>query len=124
MKKILTLLAVLASVCSYTLVAQAQGIAAGDKAAIKKIFRGVDPKLYRIEFNNGREVLGKKVLKLQDLEQVKRMVNPGEKAGWIVLCVEGNGVIYFLAVSGSKWESILGAQKAQQLAAITAKYQR
>ena len=101
---------------------QRKGISSRDQAAIKAIFKDVDPSLYRLQFNHKREVMGTKKVAMRDVKQVKRITNPAEAAGWIVLIVEGDDVIYVLAVGSSRLVSALGRQKARQLNAIMAKY--
>ena len=102
---------------------QKAGISAKDQAAIKAIFKDVDPSKYRLQFNSKRDVMGSKAVKMEDVRQVKKFTNPAEAAGWIVFVVEGDDVIYVLAVGNSDLVSVLGRQKAAQLNKIMAKYQ-
>ncbi|MCB0841296.1 MAG: hypothetical protein KDD99_31720, partial [Bacteroidetes bacterium] len=94
-----------------------------DQAAIKAIFKDVDPSKYRLQFNSKRDMMGSKAVKMEDVRQVKKITNPAEAAGWIVFVVEGDDVIYVLAVGNSDLVSVLGRQKAAQLNKIMAKYQ-
>ena len=105
-------------------VSQPSGISAADKAAIVKLFEGVDPNKYQLRFNGGREVYGRKRVAMNDLTQVSRSRSPGDR-GWIVFVVEGDDVVYVLAVGSSDdLTSTLGNQKAGQLKSILSKYNR
>ena len=105
-------------------VSQPSGISAADKAAIVKLFEGVDPNKYQLRFNGGREVYGRKRVAMNDLTQVSRSKSPGDR-GWIVFVVEGDDVVYVLAVGSSEdLTSTLGNQKAGQLKSILSKYNR
>jgi hypothetical protein len=99
-------------------------VSAADQKAIEELFKGVDPKKYRLQFQNGKRVLGTKKVAMRDLEQVKKYRNPAEAAGWIVLIVEteGQNVIYVLAVGSDELTSVLGKAKAAKLKQIMAKY--
>lgn len=99
-------------------------ISAADQRAITEIFKGVDQSKYRLQFNQGKRVLGKKAVEMRDLEQVKKFRNPGEAAGWIILIVEGKDVIYILAVGSSDLQNVLGKEKTAKLNQIMAKYAR
>ena len=55
-------------------------ISAADKKAIKEIFKGVDSSKYRLQFNGGKEVVGSKRVSMRQLEQVRKITNPGEAA--------------------------------------------
>jgi hypothetical protein len=100
---------------------KARKIAESDKKAIIEAFKGVDPSLYRLQFNNGTEVYGNKKIQMRDIEQIQKVRTPGEDVGWIVFVVEKGDIIYALAVSGNM-DSVLGAQKAANLRAIKSKY--
>lgn len=102
--------------------AKAKGISAADQTAIKELFKGVDPAKYRLQFNSRRDVVGKRAVKMEDIQQVKRVTNPAEAAGWIVFVVEGDDVIYVLAVGNSDLVSVIGKEKALKLNQIMAKY--
>ena len=99
-----------------------KSISAADQKAIQEIFKGVDPSKYRLEFDNKKTTVGTKTVRMQDLNQIKRVTNPAESAGYIVFVVEGNSVVYVLAVGSSNLESVIGKQKAAQLNAIITKY--
>ncbi|MDX1942356.1 MAG: hypothetical protein SFU99_17460 [Saprospiraceae bacterium] len=99
-------------------------ISAADQKAITALFKGVDASKYRLQFNNKKTVVGKRSVKMEDLEQVRKVTNPAEAAGWIVFVVEGDDVIYVLAVGNSELVSVLGREKAAQLNKIMAKYKR
>ncbi len=101
-----------------------KAISAADQQAIQALFKDVDPSKYRLQFNQGKRVLGERKVDLQDLQQVKKYRNPAEAAGWIVLIVEGNDVIYVLAVGSSELTNVLGREKAAKLNQIMAKYGR
>ena len=49
--------------------AGAKRISAADKASIKEIFRGVDAKNYRIQFDGGKDTMGSKKLTLASIKQ-------------------------------------------------------
>lgn len=99
-------------------------ISAADQKAIKALFKDLDSTTYRLQFNNAKEVVGKRAVKMEDLEQVRKITNPAEAAGYIVFVVEGKDVIYVLAVGSSKLTSVLGKEKVAQLNKIMAKYSR
>lgn len=99
-------------------------ISAADQKAITALFKDVDATKYRLQFNNGKKAIGKREVKMEDLEQVRKVTNPGEAAGYIVLIVEGKDVIYILAVGSSELTSVLGKTKVAQLNKIMAKYGR
>lgn len=102
--------------------ATAKGVSAADQKAITELFKGVDPSKYRLQFNGKRTTLGQKTVRMQDIEQVRKFTNPVEAAGWIVFVVEGDDVIYVLAVGNSNLVSVLGREKAAKLNSIMAKY--
>ncbi len=99
-----------------------KGVSAADQKAIAELFKGVDQSKYRLQFNNKSTTLGKRAVKMTDVEQVRKITNPGEAAGWIVFVVEGDDVIYVLAVGSSDLVSVLGKEKALKLNQIMAKY--
>jgi hypothetical protein len=100
-----------------------KGVSAADQKAIAELFKGVDQSKYRLQFNNKATTLGKRAVKMTDVEQVRKITNPGEAAGWIVFVVEGDDVIYVLAVGSSDLVSVLGKEKTLKLNQIMAKYQ-
>ncbi|MEZ4773988.1 MAG: hypothetical protein R3D00_12455 [Bacteroidia bacterium] len=106
-----------------TTAATKKGISAADQKAIKEIFQGVDQSKYRLQFNNKTETLGTRNVSMNDIRQVKKITNPGEAAGWIVFVVEGDDVVYVLAVGSSDLVSVIGKEKALKLNQIMAKYQ-
>ena len=97
-----------------------------DKNAILSLFRGVDQRRYKLQFYNGQRKRAAKYGRLRysmnDLNRVKRVTNPIDAVGWIVFVVEGDDVIYVLAVGSDKLKSVLGVQKVKRLNAIMAKY--
>jgi len=95
-----------------------------DKKAIIELFKGVNPKLYHLQFNNKKEVYGKKKVTMAELRQAQTIRNPMGTNGYVVLAVRDDGVMFILAVTGKKITDILGAEKAAQLNAIMAKYAR
>lgn len=103
--------------------AVAKGVSAADQAAIKELFAGVDQSKYALKFG-GKAVAGKRAVSMTDLTQVKRVTNPAEAAGYIVFVVEGDNVVYVLAVGKKDLTSVLGQEKTLKLNQIMAKYQR
>ena len=101
-----------------------KAISAADQKAIEALFKGVDPSKYRLQFNQGKRVLGARKVEAGDLQQVKKYRNPAEAAGWIILIVEGNDVIYVLAIGSSELTNVLGRERAAKLNQIMAKYAR
>lgn len=101
-------------------------ISAKDRRAIAALFKGVDQSKYRLQFYNGENRRASKVgrlnYKMNDLKRVQRLTNPVDAVGWIVFVVEGDDVIYVLAVGSDKLKSVLGAQKVKRLNTIMAKY--
>lgn len=97
-----------------------------DRKAIMALFKDVDPSKYKLQFYNGERKTASNVGRLKysmnDLKRVQRLTNPVNAVGWIVFVVEGDDVIYVLAVGSDKLKSVLGAQKVQRLNAIMAKY--
>lgn len=103
---------------------QAAGVSAADQKAIIELFKDVDPSKYRLQFNNRKSTYGNRKVEMRDVQQVKRITNPVEAAGWIVFVVEGDDVIYVLAVGNSDLQSVIGKEKAQKLNAIMSKYKQ
>lgn len=101
-------------------------ISDADRKAIKELFKDVPADKYRLEFKNTKEVVGRKQVSMQDLQQVKKVTNPGEAAGYVVLIVENksNSVVYILAVGSRNLETVLGREKTAKLNSIMTKYQR
>ena len=101
-------------------------LSAADKKAIKEIFKGVDSSKYRLQFNGGKEVVGSKRVSMRQLEQVRKITNPGEAAGWVVLIVSDDGIVYIVAASHgqTELEGLLGKEKTARLNQIAAKYTR
>lgn len=101
-------------------------ISDADRKAIIELFKGVDQSKYQLQFYNGERrspaKYGRLSYKMNDLQRVKRITNPVDAVGWIVFVVEGDDVIYVLAVGSDKLKSVLGAEKARRLNAIMAKY--
>jgi hypothetical protein len=104
---------------------QEKTISEQDKKEIIKLFEGVDKTKYRLQFNEGKEVYGSRKVSMRELEQVRKVRNPGGDAGYVVLIVSDDGIVYIVAVSkGSKLQSVLGREKAQKLNSIMSKYAR
>ena len=100
-------------------------VSKADQRAIIALFKGVDPSLYRLQFNNGKVTAGTKKISMEELAQASKISNPGESHGYVVLVTVDRGVVYILAVTGNKGpEEVLGAEKAAQLNQIMAKYSR
>lgn len=102
-------------------------ISDADRKAIIALFKDVDPKKYQLQFYNGERkkssTFGRMAYQMNDLQRVKKVNNSVDAAGYIVFVVEGDDVVYVLAVGSDKLKSVLGAQKAKRLGAIMAKYQ-
>lgn len=106
-------------------VAQDKAISETDKKEIIKLFQGVDKSKYRLQFNGGKEVYGARKVAMRDLEQVRKVRNPQDELGYVVLIVSDDGIVYIVAVSkGGKLESVLGREKAAKLNTIMSKYAR
>jgi len=99
-------------------------VSAADKAAIIKLFKGVDKSLYRLQFNKSKEVYGKKQFSMSEVEQINQIRNPGSANGYVVVAYRDDGVMYLLAVTGKKIDQVLGQERARQLNAIMTKYAR
>lgn len=117
---------------SLPLFAQDQRAAAGpkkispeDKAAIKEIFKGVDPSKYRLEFDGGKEVMGSKKVKMGDINQIEKGGKP-DSTDRVIIAVRDRGIVVFIAVSirNRALEGQLGSEKLARLNQITAKYAR
>lgn len=97
-----------------------------DRRAIVELFKGVDASKYQLQFYNGESrkpsKYGRLNYKMNDLQRVQRITNPVDAVGWIVFVVEGDDVIYVLAVGSDKLKSVLGASKTDRLNSIMAKY--
>lgn len=106
-------------------IAQDKAISETDKKEIVKLFEGVDKSKYRLQFNGGKEVYGARRVAMKDLQQVRKVRNPQGEAGYVVLIVSDDGIVYIVAVSkGGKLESVLGREKAAKLNTIMSKYAR
>ncbi|MEL7122055.1 MAG: hypothetical protein AAFO07_21590 [Bacteroidota bacterium] len=101
-------------------------ISEADRKAIIGLFKGVDQSKYKLQFYNGERKSASKYgrlnYKMNDLQRVAKVSNSVGAAGYIVLIVEGDDVIYVLAVGSGKLKNVLGAQKAARLDKIMAKY--
>lgn len=95
------------------------------ESQLVEIFRDVDPSLYRLQFNGGRQTYGAAKISMRDVRQTSRFTTPLDERGWIVLAVEtkSSDVIYVLAASGKDLTSILGAQKVAQLKALSTQFE-
>ena len=69
-------------------------LSAADKAAIIHIFKGTDPSLHSLLFNEGREVYGKKSISKTDLDYIKKQRFPAGE-GAIIINLRGRMAIYF-----------------------------
>lgn len=69
-------------------------VSAVDKAAIIDIFKTSDPNGYRLQFNEGREVYGKKSISKTDLDYIKKQRIPAGE-GAIIINLKGRMAIYF-----------------------------
>src|SRR2546426_808795 len=70
------------------------GISAEDKKALVELFKGVDPKMYRLEFNNAKEVYGSKKVTMGEVQQANKVRNPGGANGYMVLITRDNGALF------------------------------
>jgi hypothetical protein len=95
------------------------------KSQLVEIFRDVDPSLYRLQFDGGRETFGTAKISMRDIRQTTRFTNPLDEHGWIVFVVEtkSQDVIYVLAASGKDLTSVLGAQKVSQLKTLSTQFE-
>ncbi len=102
-------------------------ISDADRKAIIELFKGVDQSKYQLQFYNGERKspskYGRLSYQMEDLQRVKRITNPVDAVGWIVFALEGDDVVYLLAVGSDKLKNVLGAAKVKRLNAIMAKYQ-
>ena len=101
-------------------------ISSEDQQAIIELFKNVDSSKYRLQFNEGRRVVGNKSVGMSDIEQVKKY-RSSASAGFFVFIVSGRGadeVVYIVATEPGKTESVLGKEKAARLNQIMAKYSR
>lgn len=91
-----------------------------DKKAIIGIFKEVDPKLYRLEFNNGKEIYGSRKITMSELEQIRKVRNPTDQSAYLVVA---GGTVFIVAIKGREGLlSVLGKEKAAKLSTIMAKY--
>jgi hypothetical protein len=109
---------------SQTSVKAQKPISAEDKKAIVALFKDADPTMYRLQFNEGKEVYGKRQIKMDELEQIKKVRNPAGENGYVVLAVKDDGIMFIFAATKGKVESLLGREKTAKLNTIMAKYQR
>ncbi len=127
MKKLVFVAICMAVAITFPTQSQAQKekkISAEDQKAIVELFKDVDPASYRLQFNKSRDVYGKRKVSMSEIEQVRKLRNPLDEKGWVVLTVKDDGIMFFLAVTGKSLTDVLGAEKAAKLNAITAKYAR
>ena len=97
----------------------AKRISAADKASIKEIFRGVDAKNYRIQFDGGKDTMGTKKLTLASVKQAGRTgVGTGAFLVDDDVMICHKGTVPWKAIEGQ-----LGQEKVQRLNAIMARYQ-
>jgi hypothetical protein len=100
-------------------------ISDADKKAIINLFKDVDPGQYRLVFNNGEEVYGRKRIKMSDLKTASRKME-GDAKGIKWTFVAGdrseNEVFYVYTEGESKMASLLGTNKLNALRQIAAKY--
>ena len=100
-------------------------ISAEDKAAIKEIFKGIDPSKYRLEFDGGKDVMGSKKVTMARIKQIEKGGTP-DSNNWVILATQDKGVVHIFAVSGSArvLQGVLGKEKLARLQQIEAKYAR
>src|SRR4030095_436085 len=95
--------------------AQQKKISSEDKAQIIEIFKYIDPSLYRLQFNKGTEVYGRKKFSMAQVEQIGKFRNPGSDNGYVLLVVKDDGVMIIFAATGKKVLDVLGTDKAARL---------
>lgn len=101
-------------------------ISAEDKAAIKEIFKGVDPAKYRLEFDGGKDTMGSKKVSMADVKQTKTVSHAGEEANRVTFIARDSGVVYCYTETVNKrvLEGVIGKEKVARLNQIMAKYPR
>jgi hypothetical protein len=102
-------------------------ISAEDKAAIKEIFKGVNPSKYRLEFDGGKDTMGSKKVSMADIKQVQSVEHPsGNDAARVVFIAKDRGVMFCFKVTVNRrvLEGQLGKEKLARLDQIMAKYSR
>ncbi len=101
-------------------------ISSEDQQAIVELFKNVDSSKYRLQFNEGRRVVGNKSVSMSDIEQVKKYRSVAS-SGYFTFIVSGRGadeVVYIYSTEPGKTESVLGKEKTARLNQIMAKYAR
>jgi hypothetical protein len=126
MKKLFyLLLSIVAFVFSVSAFAQTgRAVSKEDQKEIIALFKDVDPSAYRLQFNQGQEVYGKRQIQMSELEQIRKIRKPGGENGYIVFGTKDEGIMLIFAVTKGKVESLLGKEKIVKLNTILAKYQR
>ena len=86
MKKLFySLLSIVAFVFSVSAFAQTgRPVSKEDQKEIIALFKDVDPSAYRLQFNQGQEVHGKRQIQMNELEQIRKIRKPGGENGYIV----------------------------------------
>ena len=103
-----------------------KSISKKDKQAIIDIFEGVDESKFIMYFNDGKEVYGKKRIKMSDLKMDEKWIqSAGKSVKWTFIVGDrsANEVIYVYTEGMSAMASLLGKRKLQQLISLTEKYE-
>jgi hypothetical protein len=105
---------------------QVKPISAEDQQAIVELFKGVDPSKYRLQFNEGKRVVGNKNVGMNDIEQIRKIRNPAAAAGFFIIIVSGGAkeIVYIAATEPPDVVSVIGKERAAKLNQIMAKYAR
>jgi hypothetical protein len=102
-----------------------KSISKKDKQAIIDIFEDVDKSQFIMYFNDGKEVYGKKRIKMSDLKMDKKWTKyAGKSVKWTVIVGDrsANEVIYIYTEGMNEMVSLLGREKVKALMAIADKY--
>lgn len=97
-----------------------------DKQAIIEIFSDVDPDEFIMWFGDGKEVYGKKRIKMSDLKMDKKWTqSAGKSVKWTLVAGDrsANEVIYIYTEGLNAMVSLLGKTKFKALMDITKKYE-
>jgi hypothetical protein len=91
-----------------------------------ELFKGVDQSKYRLQFNEGKRVLGNKNVGMNDIEQIRKIRNPAAAAGFFIIIVSGGAkeIVYIAATEPPDVVSVIGKERAAKLNQIMAKYAR
>lgn len=102
-----------------------KSISKKDKQAIIDIFKDVDKSKFIMYFNDGKEVYGKKRIKMSDLKMDEKWTkNAGKSVKWTFIAGDrsANEVIYVYTEGMNAMVSLLGKRKFQELMSLTEKY--